>query len=223
MIGGALEHHWRWAFYLNLIVGGVFAPVYLFFLTPFDPAGAMPYGERFGKIDWVGSILSIAAFTCLIIAVNFGGVIWPWGSGRIIALFVVAFVLWIVFFAQQTFTVLTNAANRLFPIHLLRNKEALLISLLAATGGAAGFITIYYIPIYFQFARGDNGMEAAVRLLPLIFLLSFTILASGALMSKFGYYKLFYIFGSVISVVGGVLLCMLLHPSFRDTVKCTKF
>lgn len=69
-----------------------------------------------------------------------------------------------------------------------------------------------YIPVYFQFSRGDSAIEAAVRLLPLIILLSASILASGFFMGKVGYYFPWYFIGSALALAGNVLLCMYSLP-----------
>lgn len=95
----------------------------------------------------------------------------------------------------------------MFPIQFLRNKEALLLFITAASINAAVFIPIYFIPIYFQFTRGDDALDSAVRLLPLIFLLCATILANGKLMSRWGYYMPWYVGGGVLAVVANVCLC----------------
>jgi hypothetical protein len=42
---------------------------------------------------------------------------------------------------------------------------------------------------------------------PYIFVLSCTILVNGALLRKLGYYKPWYLFGALILLVGGVLMC----------------
>ncbi|KAI9890311.1 MAG: hypothetical protein M1814_004221 [Vezdaea aestivalis] len=206
VVGGAFAKvNWRWSFYINLIIGAVFAPVYLFMIPPFDPAAGTAFGKRVVKIDIVGAIISIGAMVSLIMAMNFGGTLYAWNSGQVIALFVVSGILFIAFAVQQGFSFLTAAANRMFPVHFLRNKEALLLFICAAAINSSTFITIYFIPIYFQFTRGDDALQSAVRLLPLIFLLSFTILSNGFLMSKLGYYQPWYIVGSAIALVAGVL------------------
>ena len=140
-------------------------------------------------------------------SISFGGALYPWNSGQIIALFVLGGVIWIAFFAVQKISLFTTDRDRMFPVHFLKNKEALLLFLLMGTGAAAAFIPIYYIPIYFQFTRNDSALDSAVRLLPFIFVLSGFILANGALMSKFGYYKPWYLVGSALGLVGSALLC----------------
>lgn len=132
---------------------------------------------------------------------------YTWRSGSIIALFVAGGVIWVVFFLQQTFNIGTSEGNRLFPLHMIFNKEAILLFWTTAGGAAACFIPVNYIPIYFIFTRGDTAIQAAVRLLPYIFILSSTILVNGAFMGKFGYYKPWFLFGTPLLLVGGVLMC----------------
>lgn len=190
------------------VIGGVFAPVYLFLLPPFDPQPKhVSLRERGKNFDILGATLSIGAIMCLVMAINFGRALYPWNSGQIIALFVLAFVLLIAFAVQQQFAWLTTTTERMFPVHLLKSVEATLLFVAAAGCNAAGFIPIYYIPIYFQFTRGDTALEAAVRLLPLIILLSAAIMANGYLMGKLGYYQPWYLVGSALALVGNVLLC----------------
>jgi len=157
--------------------------------------------------------------------INFGGTLYAWNSAQVIALFVVSAVLWIALAVQQTFNILTSFEKRLFPVHLLKNREIILLFIACAAAGAEAYITVYYIPIYFQFTQGDSAIMAAVRLLPFIFLLITAIPASGALMSMWGYYKPFYLGGAVLALIGGVLMCKLQrssHTTFRHAdIRCS--
>jgi len=211
VVGGAFVESpatWRWAFYINLCVAGLFAPVYLFWIPSFKPRAGTKSLELVREFDIVGTVLSMGAITTLIMATNLGGALYEWNSGQIIALFVVSFVLFIVFALQQTYTIFTTLTTRIFPIQFMRNWNAVLLFCLAAAVNTAGFIPIYYVPLYFQFTRGDSAIQAAVRLLPLIFVLSAAILANGHLMARFSYFQPWYLFGSVLTLIGGVLLCM---------------
>ncbi|KAI9786521.1 MAG: hypothetical protein M1816_007903 [Peltula sp. TS41687] len=208
VVGGAFDKfNWRWAFYINLIIGGVFAPVYLFLVPSFDPQpSAISLRERGRHFDLVGAALSIGSILSLVMAINFGGTLYAWNGGQTIALFTVSGVLFIAFAIQQRFAWLTTTSERMFPVHLLKIKEANLLFVAAAGCNAAGFIPIYYIPVYFQFTRGDTALEAAVRLLPLIIVLSAAIMANGFLMSKLGYYQPWYLVGGALALAGNVLL-----------------
>lgn len=210
VVGGAFVESpatWRWAFYLNLCVAGLFAPVYLFLIPSFKPRADSRTTKLLREYDIIGTILSIGATITLIMAINFGGTLYPWRSGQIIALFVVSGVLFILFGIQQGMTILTSVTTRVFPCQFMRNINAIFLFICAAAVNTAGFIPIYYIPLYFQFTRGDGAIKAAVRLLPLIFLLSGFILANGHFMARFSYFQPWYIVGSALALIGGALLC----------------
>ena len=210
IVGGAFavsSATWRWGFYLNLVVGGLFSPVYLFLLPPFEPRSGQNVGSKIREFDILGAILSIAILVCTIMAVNFGGALYTWQSGQIISLFVVAGVLLIAFVLQQKFVIMTQPSSRIFPLDFLFNKEAVLLFVLGCAANAGGYVPLYYIPLYFQFTRGNAALEAAVRLLPLVFLFSSAVIFNGALMSKYGLYQPWYVLGSILLIVGGALSC----------------
>ncbi|KAI9878478.1 MAG: hypothetical protein M1830_000764 [Pleopsidium flavum] len=209
LVGGAFAQSsatWRWAFYLNLVIGGVFAPVYIFLLPGFDPRPDTAFSVRFVEFDYLGALLSVGTLVSIIMAISFGGTRYAWNSGQIIALLVLSAVLFVLFAFQQWYTMFTRIRDRMFPVQFLKNKEAVLLFILAAACNTVVFVPIYYIPLYFQFTQGDTALNSGVRLLPLIFFLSATILLSGALMSKFGYYQPWYVVGSILALIGAVLL-----------------
>lgn len=210
IIGGAFADSsatWRWGFYLNLVIGGVFAPVYLLLLPSFVPQPNASVSTRLRGFDVLGSILQAALLVCGIMAINFGGTLYAWSSSRIITLFVVAAALLLVFVVQQKLVVLTSLSNRLFPLQFLRMKEPMLLAVLMAANNAATFVLMYYLPLYFQFVKGVNSLESGVMLLPLIILITATIMINGGVMSKTGHYQAWYVFGSVLVLIGGVLIC----------------
>ncbi|KAI2617413.1 major facilitator superfamily transporter [Hypoxylon sp. NC1633] len=211
VIGGAFQKvNWRWAFYINLIIGGLFIPAYLFLLPSFDPLPkTISLSQRAKNFDFLGTVLFVAANMCLILAINFGGVLYPWNSGSIIALFVVGGVGLIAFCIQQRFSWLTTSVDRIFPAQLLNISEANLLFLCTVCTNAAVFIPIFNIPVYFQFTRNESALIAAVRLLPLIVLASAGMLFNGFLMVKFGYYWPWYTIGGAMALVGNTLLYMI--------------
>ncbi|KAI9656725.1 MAG: hypothetical protein M1821_003364 [Bathelium mastoideum] len=89
IIGGAFALYvtWRWGFYINLCVGAACAPVYVFLIPSIDPRPGSSMRDRLKSIDWLGMILLAGASTALIMGISFGGVVYPWNSGRTIAFF----------------------------------------------------------------------------------------------------------------------------------------
>lgn len=151
-------------------------------------------------------------------AINFGGTLFAWNSAATITIFVIGILMVIAFGLQQSFNLLTSPSNRMFPVHFIRNKEAVLLFICTAACNSMVFIPIYYIPILFQFTRADSALESAVRLLPLIFLLSTAIIANGFFMAKFGYYMPWYAGGAALGLIANVLLCSF-SPTF--TLSCS--
>ncbi|QKX59533.1 uncharacterized protein TRUGW13939_06667 [Talaromyces rugulosus] len=208
-VGGAFAESaatWRWAFYINLVIGGVFAPVYIILLPSVEPLPNATSKEKAKNIDWVGSILFVGALATLIMGIDFGDVEWTWGSGQSIALFVVSGILFILFGIQQTFYILCTEQNRLFPIHFLKRRSLLLLFMLNACASSGLFISVYYIPLYFQFTQGDTAVHSSLRILPFVMVLIFVIIANGHMMSKFGYYLPWYLLGSIFELVAAALM-----------------
>lgn len=208
VIGGSLADgaSWRWAFYINLFICAVSAPVVLFYIQSYNPDPHSTFTQKLKRMDWVGIVLNAAIYTTFVLAFTFGGTTWAWSDGRTIAMIVVWGVVTIAFGIQQTFSIFTTPESRIFPIDFLQSKDLILqyISMSAAATGL--FIPIYYIPIYFAFTRNDSAIDAAVRLLrkstltPVRYLAAantslafmcvtiFFIMVNGILLPKVGYY-----------------------------------
>ena len=197
---------WRWAFYINLVIGAVAAPVYFFMLPSIDPRPQVSLTDRLRELDYVGALLIMGAFISGTMAISFGGILYDWNSGRIIGLFVVSGVLFILFGLQQTFAVFTTMDRRIFPVHFLRRRTLVLLFALTAAAITALMVPIYFVPLYFQFVKADSALMAGVRLLPLVAFLVFAVVLNGVLMSLLGYYMPWYLFGGVFTVVGSALM-----------------
>ncbi|KAI8157120.1 Efflux pump patC [Colletotrichum sp. SAR 10_65] len=221
VVGGAFADSgatWRWAFYINLPIGGLAAPVYLWMLPSPDPQPGASLWQRLKEIDWVGAPLMLGAIICFTMGISFGGVMYDWDSGQEIALFVVAGVLFIVFGLQQAYCIGTTKERRLFPVELIVSRKyyrtIILMFCITASGGCAIFVPVYFIPVFFQFTRGDSAIDAAVRLLPFIILAVFVTLLQGGVLShpSGGLYFPWFTVGGAI-VVAASSLMYVVEPS----------
>ncbi|KAM0811150.1 putative MFS drug efflux transporter protein [Seiridium cardinale] len=190
VVGGAFSTSsatWRWAFYINLVIAALCAPVYIFYLPRAKPAGSAetPALKKLRALDWTGFIDSTGAVVSLTMVLTFAGSTWGWSNGRTIATFVVSGVLFILTFLQQYF---------------------ILLNINPAMAATNIYVPVYYIPIYFAFTHGDSAMMAAVRLLPCICFLASLNMASGILLPSINYYWVMYLVGGILMKIGSATM-----------------
>ncbi|KAM3158144.1 MFS-type transporter pgmG [Botrytis cinerea] len=209
VIGGAFSQSsvgWRWAFYINLLIGGVFAPVYIFMIPSKDARSGVPFKERAVEMDYVGIILQAGAFTMFVMAINWGGNIYPWKSGQVIDLFVGSRVCFILLSIQQSLVLLTTSARRIIPVEFVSSRTIMILFAVTAASGSSAFVPIYFIPIFFQYTSDDGPLDAGIRLLPFIVVMVVMVFSNGALMAKWGYYMPWYLFGGLLATAGSACI-----------------
>lgn len=162
--------------------------------------------QNLKRLDWLGTILNAGLYVSFTMAFSFGGAIWAWDDGRAIALIVVFGVLTIAFAGTQYYSTFTNETDRLFPLEFLHSPQLILLYVCMACGGAALFVSVYYIPLFFLFVHGDTGTQAAVRLLPFICFYVATILLCGATMGRTGYHMVWYLMSGIFLTSGGAMM-----------------
>ncbi|ROV94613.1 hypothetical protein VPNG_09224 [Cytospora leucostoma] len=216
LIGGAFSVSaatWRWAFYINLVIGGATAPALLFYLPPINPLPGVSVRARLACIDFLGFVLGAGVWVSFLLALTMAGGQWPWRDGRTIATFVVFGVVLVLYILQQYFAILTTPSQRAFPGHLLRDRTQVLLYVVTAAGTTTMFVVVYYIPVYFQFVNNDQALMAAVRLLPFIVVAVAVNLVSGSFLHFIKVYMVLFIIAGVFLVAGGGPLVVYLDPS----------
>ncbi|OPB42702.1 hypothetical protein A0O28_0038230 [Trichoderma guizhouense] len=221
VVGGAFSVSsatWRWAFYINLVIGGALTPIYLFLLPPLHPVKGVSIRTRLLRLDFVGFILGAAVWATFALALTMAGGQWPWNDGRTIAMFVVFGVLVMGYALQQRFCIFTTPETRSFPIKLLFTRTHLLLYVAMSANSATMFVFLYFFPIYFQFVHNDTALEAAVRLLPYVIITVTFNLAAGRLLSKVKRYMPIYVISGVFLTIGGSFMVAYLKPSTSISV-----
>ncbi|KAI9689479.1 MAG: hypothetical protein M1822_010130 [Bathelium mastoideum] len=212
VIGGAFAQSkatWRWAFYINLVLAAVTAPCYIFWFPRHGAHRNEKILPRVKNLDWLGALLNAASYALFITACTYSGSQWPWDSGSVITLWVMTGVTIILYVLQQWTAFLTTKEDRIFPVHCLKSRSLVLLYLGTAGSAAVGFFNTYYIPLWFEFTKGDGAITVAARLLPFIFFLIFGALFSGALLPKLNLYAAWYVIAGILGLVGSVLMFLI--------------
>ena len=185
---------WRWVFYINLPIGVVALAVIAVVLR--TPVTRTPH-----KIDYLGTLLLAASATCIILLTSWGGTTYPWGSGVIIGLGIVAAAAAVAWALAER-----RAPEPVLPLRLFASRVFSVASAVGFITGFALFGAITFIPLFLQVVHGVSPTLSGVHLLPMVLGLLLTSVGSGQLISRYGKYKVFPIVGTALMTVGLYLL-----------------
>jgi hypothetical protein len=140
------------------------------------------------------------------IVLTFSGSTWRWNNSGPITLWVIFGVSTISYVLQQSFSVFTTPERRLFPVQFTRSRTLMLMYATTAASASPMSVGIYYVPLFFQFTKGDTALQAAVRLLPFIVLFVFFVMFTGGLLPVIGRYAPWYFPASILMIIGGAFM-----------------
>ncbi|MFU8852412.1 MDR family MFS transporter [Micromonospora sp. SL1-18] len=199
LVGGFITDHlsWRWAFYVNLPLGGV---ALLVLATTMH----LPKHRTEHKIDWLGAALLSVGITAIVLVTTWGGKEYDWASPQILGLSALALVTLVLFgFVER------RAAEPILPLGLFANRNFALISIIGFLLGFAMFGSMSFLPLYQQTVQGASATNSGLLLLPLMFGMLVVSLVVGRTITKTGRYRAFPIIGGVVMAVGMGLLTQL--------------
>jgi EmrB/QacA subfamily drug resistance transporter len=156
-LGGVLVTYasWRWIFIVNVPIG----VIVLAMTFAFIPDTRM---ERHHKLDLLGVAIATAGLFCLTFAL-IEGQRYSW-NGVILALFVAAAILTVLFLLQQRSR---QDAEPLVPFSLFRNRNFTVINVVASLVSVAILGFFLPITIYLQSVLGYSAIKAGLILAPM--------------------------------------------------------
>ncbi|KAE9375951.1 MFS general substrate transporter [Stipitochalara longipes BDJ] len=194
---------WGLGAILGPIIGGAFSDGRATWRWPMPGHSTL---KKLLMLDSMGIALNASLYVTWVMALTFGGSTWAWSDRRTIGLLVAFGIQLILFVISQTYSLFTTVERRLFPVDFLGRYDMVLLYVCTACAGSCVFISIYYIPLYFQFARADSATTAAVKLLPFILVNVFFVMSNGVGMPKWGYYMPWYVVCGTFTLTGGALM-----------------
>lgn len=153
-------------------------------------------------MDLPGTFILMAAFTCLILALQWGGVSKAWNSSEVIGTLVGFFVILILFIGVQIW----QDDRALIVPRLMKQKTIALLSVWQIFNSGMFLLLMYYLPIYFQVVSGVSASKSGVRNLPYILGVALMTIVSGIGITVTGYYLPFMLIGTIFGTVGVGLL-----------------
>ncbi|MCZ4118462.1 MDR family MFS transporter [Streptomyces sp. H39-S7] len=195
-LGGLLTDHasWRWCFYINVPIAIVMV-VMAARTIPAVRTATRP------TIDYLGIVLVALGASGLVLALEWGGNEYAWGSATIIGLFACSVVALVAFVLVEL-----RAREPMLPMHLFRSPVFRICSVLSFIVGFAMLGALTYLPTYLQYVDGVSATVSGVRTLPMVIGLLGTSMLSGIVVSRTGRYRIFPIVGTAVMALGLYLM-----------------
>jgi len=199
LVGGYITDSlsWRWIFYINMPIGGA-ALVYLA-LTMHLPRKRVEH-----RVDYPGVAVLAVAATAVVLLTTWGGNQYAWGSPEILALGGIAIAAVAAFIAVEA-----RAAEPVIPLHVFRNRNFSLASVMSFLLGLAMFGAMTFLPLYQQTVQHASATGSGLLLIPLMLGSTVTTLIAGQVTTRTGRYKALPVIGGALMTAGLVLLAHL--------------
>lgn len=140
----------------------------------------------------------------MVLITTWGGTEFAWGSVQITGLGAAAVVSLAAFVVVER-----AAAEPVLPLHIFRNRNFSIISVIGFLVGFVMFGAVTFLPLYQQTVQGASATNSGLLLLPMLLAMLVVSLFSGRMTTKTGKYKVYPIVGGALITFGALLLSQL--------------
>jgi len=182
LLGGFFTDNlsWRWSFYINVPIGiACLILIIICFKIPTEKSSLM---ERIKRIDFAGTFTVVASLVSLLLALNWGGQKYSWGSAIIIILLSVGIILLITYIIIE----FKFAKEPITPPGLFKYRNVTAPCLASFFNGAPFLTAVNTLPLLYQDGRNFSATISGLRMTPSSFFISFAAIGSGYLIGKWG-------------------------------------
>jgi hypothetical protein len=145
----------------------------------------LPRHDRPHKLDFFGAVLIMAASSSFMLALNLGGVRYPWFSSPILALAACALALGTGFVVRQL-----TATEPLIPLAVLSDATARLAMVAHSFGWGSIMALNIFLPMYLQTVLGWSATSSGLSIIVLMVTLNASAGLSSQLVGRVQHYKL---------------------------------
>lgn len=209
VIAGAFAEYatWRWFFYLNLIIGGiglVGSPIGMRLRSDNHDH----WRKKLRTIDFGGAFLIVSSTTSLLYALSSGGSSseHPWNSGSVLAPLVLG-VAGII--STGIYEAVAKPKFPIFNYRVFGNLSAALCYIQNVVQGLIMMGLTYFLPTFFQGAKGYDTLVAGACILPLELVGTPFGMAFGVMIDRFGHYHVVNLFLWALVIIGAALLTLM--------------
>ncbi|CAG7921275.1 unnamed protein product [Penicillium olsonii] len=203
--GGYLCDHigWRGAFFIQL----PFIFIYFIAAAWTVPAGLgrktvgtehMKISQLIRSIDILGSFILITSVTLLILGLNLGGNVLPWGHPLILVSLSLSFVLAVIFVRYEP-----HVQRPVMPIELLTTNPRASIIFGSFFAAVSINTVVFNAPLYFQAVKLTSPTTSGLRLVASSIAITCSSVATGFLINSTRRLQPFVLIGVCSMVVGG--------------------
>ncbi|KAJ5118470.1 hypothetical protein N7526_010107 [Penicillium atrosanguineum] len=188
---------------LGVPVGAVSFLVLLFFLRVQSPRTPIAAGLR--VIDWTGSVLIVGGALMVLLALEFGDVVYSWSSATVICLLIFGAAAMALFVVNEW----KIAKNPIIPLWLFTSPTKIVPYVVFACNSYVFIGQAYYIPLYAQSVLAASALMSGLYLLPLIVSYALAAAAAGMFMQRTGkYLPVMYIAQGLLVLGSGLLISL---------------
>lgn len=198
---------WHAVFGLNIPIGLLAIAVNLILLPP-------SHRRERPRLDVPGAVLMVAGMSGLLLAVQWGGQSFPWGSWQVLFPGLAGVAVLIAFVAWER-----RAVEPILPIRLFRDRTFSILNLGSLLLGVTFSGLLIYLTVFVQLAQHVSPTQAGLSMLPLTLGMVGTSVITGFLASTTGRFRVFILIGAPLLALGGILLATLSADSSIWTVR----
>ncbi len=202
-MGGYITDHWswRWAFYINLPVGGLALAAIAAFMPWFKGRG------REHPIDYTGVALMLLSVVPMLVGLSLTSLNYKWTSPQVIGLLAVAAVMLVAFVWWEA----VKAKDPVLPMSFFKDRIFSVSMFVVFLTSLGMFGAVLFLPLFIQGVIGRSASASGNALIPMMLGMVGGAFVSGQVMGRTGRYRL-------IGVAGIGLACFGMYMLSRATV-----